>query len=751
VLVIGVDLRDLGPQSRNAFGLLCAARGLGQQAEQAIELVALDQELPQPLDRLLVVGIRAERSRQRANRTFGIAARKARLCRAGGELRGASQIESDPGFVLGGFLEQTFVREPFGDAAEAAHGAEGLGILAECGAKGLERRRVLGGFEAFAEPHLVGGNADWIGQRGRELRVQVLQQRVIVVGQRQRFQCFQRTEVARQEIENGAERLAPAVADLTLAVAQARELAQRADAALRILQHARLGSVNRRKRVPGAGSGVQRLEGEQRLELDGVAFEHGLETTDRPRGFAQIIAIDLPGAQQRRHRKPRIGLNLGFALERLDQSPVISLDREQADQTLARGAERWLEAECLLVRGQRTIRITQAVFEDFADAQAGARLGLRFVESGDLELEQAHDLVPAPFLFQLAFERAACGALRRVELDGLPVRLNGFLVPAELVLAERGDSEMQGRDTGPGGRDRQLVLVDLEQLLMAARALKHPAQRGVCRRITGVDLQQSLVEADRIHVVVHPALGDLTRTRDDVELLPAVAGALCLELERIDQLRPELGALGRALHRVERADVLRRDLEHAAVGEQSLCRGLQRLFVEVPDLVEIGDLHLGIRRGIDRAFVERDQLGEALALAEQAHQSLEGYLLARHDAERQRVVRDRVFGPLQLLLVDLGHARMRRRATGRLARRLGLGLMHGDQRQELAALLVKLGQRLHGRQVRRSERAGFLVPLDRAPGVVEPRRVKLGDLLVVRQALGRRDGDLGQALEHGDL
>jgi hypothetical protein len=80
-------------------------------------------------------------------------------------------------------------------------------------------------------------------------------------------------------------------------------------------------------------------------------------------------------------------LHLGLALEHLDQPPVIPFDREQTDQTLARGAERRLEAERLLVGGQRTIWIAQAVFEKLADAQAGARLGLRFIERGNLEFE----------------------------------------------------------------------------------------------------------------------------------------------------------------------------------------------------------------------------------------------------------------------------------------------------------------------------------------------------------------------------
>jgi hypothetical protein len=159
------------------------------------------------------------------------------------------------------------------------------------------------------------------------------------------------------------------------------------------------------------------------------------------------------------------------------------------------------------------------------------------------------------------------------------------------------------------------------------------------------------------------------------------------------------GALGRALQRVDRAQVLRVHVQDPAVRGERLGWRFQRVFVQAANLEQVGDLGLVISRAVHGAFVQLGQLWEALGLRVKPCQRLERGRVARKHAERASVVLHRLIHALQLGFVDLGNPRVRRGTPGGIVRRLGLANVHTHELLPLLAARVELRQRLNGRYV----------------------------------------------------
>src|SRR5262249_10287245 len=157
----------------------------------------------------------------------------------------------------------------------------------------------------------------------------------------------------------------------------------------------------------------------------------------------------------------------------------------------------------------------------------------------------------------------------------------------------------------------------LEQRVPAPCAVVQPPETGERRQVAVLDFEGLAIKRERLRLVGELELGDLTGAMQELEPAALVGRAGDLELERAHEVLEAAGALGGALQRVDRAEVLAVDVENAAKGRHG-ARGLPELiFLEPPDLEEPGDLALGVGGEVDGALVELEQRGVLAGLSQE--------------------------------------------------------------------------------------------------------------------------------------
>ena len=200
--------------------------------------------------------------------------------------------------------------------------------------------------------------------------------------------------------------------------------------------------------------------------------------------------------------------------------------------------------------------------------------------------------------------------MRRIGVHRTAVRGERLVVPADSLFEDLAHLEKQRRCRRPLARERELGAVGFDQILPAPGLVVEPSEARQRGRVRGIDFHRLATERERDLVVRELDFGDFTGAQEDLDATALVGRERDLELERGDELLKAPTPFGRALHRVNRAEVLGFALQDAAVGGERLSGFAERVFVEAPDLEEPGGLALDVRSEIDGALVELGELGE---------------------------------------------------------------------------------------------------------------------------------------------
>ncbi len=87
------------------------------------------------------------------------------------------------------------------------------------------------------------------------------------------------------------------------------------------------------ERLPRTDPPIERLEGHERADVAGLAFQEPFVTTDRSARLAELLGPDLALPEHRRHEDRGVVRTLGLALEILDQlGPGLALDAQATER-----------------------------------------------------------------------------------------------------------------------------------------------------------------------------------------------------------------------------------------------------------------------------------------------------------------------------------------------------------------------------------------------------------------------------------
>ena len=325
-----------------------------------------------------------------------------------------------------------------------------------------------------------------------------------------------------------------------------------------------------------------------------------------------------------------------------------------------------------------------------------------------------------------------------------------FVVTPDAVLAELAHLQQQRDRPRPARRHLELAPVHVEQVFPAARPIVDPPEASQRRDVLRIDRDHLAEPHERGVAVSHRVVEDLARAVQQGDDLPGVLGLLCLDLERLDELQPAPGALGRPLQRVDGAEMIGVEAEDAPIGVRGLQQLAERILEDRADLEEIGDRALGVGRPVDRTVVDLDQLAVLAERAVDARQRLERRGIARHEPERARMVLGGVVQAPELRLEDLRDARVGRGATARIIDGFRLGEVHSGERIPRRVAGVELPERLQRRDVGRLDRERLLVKSDRVRVDLQPLFVERAETVEQRDSVGRRLGRAGEPRQHHD-
>ena len=200
---------------------------------------------------------------------------------------------------------------------------------------------------------------------------------------------------------------------------------------------------------------------------------------------------------------------------------------------------------------------------------------------------------------------------------------------------------------------------------------------------------------------------------------------------------------------MDRDEVLGIELEDPAERVQRLHRIGERVLADRSDLEQIGDLQRAQLGLGDRALQQLDELAIPIELREQPGERLERRRVPGDQRERARVVLDRLLWIAEMRLEDLGDPRVRGGGARDDVGRVGLGVVHVDERRPLVARHQQAAERLEHRVRRGLERERLLVAHDRLLGVVQRALEDLAEPVEQRGPLALVGGELDQRREHG--
>ncbi len=143
--------------------------------------------------------------------------------------------------------------------------------------------------------------------------------------------------------------------------------------------------------------------------------------------------------------------------------------------------------ERLIVSDQRFFGLRHPVFVDLAEMKRGSRFGFGVLQTGELELDELHQILPLTAFRKFALERVQGGLVERIGIDRASVEGDRFFVASNALFGELAHLVQQGGDRRALGRDIELALVSLEQIFPASGAVVHSAETGQRRQIVLVD------------------------------------------------------------------------------------------------------------------------------------------------------------------------------------------------------------------------------------------------------------------------
>ncbi len=279
-----------------------------------------------------------------------------------------------------------------------------------------------------------------------------------------------------------------------------------------------------------------------------------------------------------------------------------------------------IEDEAILA--DRALDVRELVLEELAQPELEAQRRLLILRRDQLELapDRLGQLLPLADAEIDAIERLVRRQLLAVLDEDLAIRVDGAIWILELVLEQRRDPVADLALLVPVARQRQLLVVDLEQIVVALRLAVEALERLDRLRVILVEREDRGVGRERLIDVVELGLVDLTG--HEQERQPIEPGQLARRgLVRLDQLGVGVGLARQSLE--ERPDriVLRLLGEHLQVPAER--RGLvldrvlrqlgeaQHALLPLRQILGVAELNLEDRRellGLLAALVERDQL-----------------------------------------------------------------------------------------------------------------------------------------------
>ena len=403
---------------------------------------------------------------------------------------------------------------------------------------------------------------------------------------------------------------------------------------------------------------------------------------------------------QRAVERHQIGELLERAREPLDRALHLGVLRILAQRPSERlvGVLGIVEADLvavgdLLVERDLLLGVDGVPRLDLVDGDQARPVAARLVD----RLEQLRDVQLLFGVGQDPLERRQRLGVLGLDLQDLAVGLDGGARLAELLLAQVAEAAEE-RDGLVGVLGQlQLALEVVGQLAEVAAAQVQAIERAQRLDVVGVVLEDRLPGLDRLGRVVEHLLPDGRDAHADLLALRGLLDQRELLGERLDQIRPALGARVQPLERHQRRRVLGLDRLRAAEVLDGLLRLLQLLVVGDRDHQQ--QLALERRRQLllaaERPLVQRHQRRPVVEDRRQVLQRLARRRRLGVLGERARVGVPRLLGVAQLGL-ERADAQQQRHALAGVLLVIEPDALDLDQARGVVGLLVDRLEHLDG-------------------------------------------------------